>query len=424
MQIENNEVDTTYMQKESSKEGFCYSTLKPNEEKKNNLFAHTTYSNARTGFRGVCGGYILVDPNTTPEYIAQFPDNTNPLITKTDFTVKGLEVVLPINDILCLKNFDEYPSVLGDIVLKMYLNKQSMVWCQTDPKITYDTNYFQYHDYFAGAPDYYKGMSYNRGFTQVGQLARIIENYQQATTTENRLSVTQLRCTKLTCDCYGYNVNQECKRNLANLFTPENPFIIPAMQLDVVSFLNKIGGSDQETSPYYGDVTWAMKNVSKVIVVFPKNSSDITTFTNPMLEKLQLRIQGKKYPSLPFDNTYDANFYSMMIRNSDIGSLYEADSEYIRSLITKLGHDDVNTITDVTSFMVTFQTKRDTDSFVYDGLETNDENVNIQLEFKPSTDTKAAHRNYAPQLWLLRQTYWTADIQNGLRYWKAGSPPI
>ena len=35
---------------------------------------------------------------------------------------------------------------------------------------------------------------------------------------------------------------------------------------------------------------------------------------------------------------------------------------------------------------------------------------------------KLAHRKYAPQLWILRETYWSADVQYGLRYWKTESP--
>ena len=135
LQVDNNNVFTKYHQRESSKEGFCISTFKPNEEKKNNLFAHTSYSNARMGFDGVCGGYILFDPDKNPDY---FVKTEQQLVTKTDFTVKGLQVILPIRDIACFSNFDEYPGALGDIVLKMYLNKQSMVWCQCDPRFTYD----------------------------------------------------------------------------------------------------------------------------------------------------------------------------------------------------------------------------------------------------------------------------------------------
>ena len=141
-----------------------------------------------------------------------------------------------------------------------------------------------------------------------------------------------------------------------------------------------------------------------------------------MLEKLQLRIQGKQYPQTPLANTYDGRFFAHQLRASDVGSFYEADHEYINSLITPIGKNDVNSITDITSFLLTFQTERSSHNVFFDGIETGNENVNIQLEFNTSSSTPDAHKNHAPQMWLLRETYWTADVQNGLRYWPKGTP--
>ena len=427
LQIENCNVDTKYMQRESAKEGFCYSTFKPNEEKKNNLFAHTTYENARTGFRGVCGGYIEVDPSKNPELIEEQASGASPYKIKQAFTVKNLEVILPITDILCFRNFEDYPGALGDIVLKMYLNKNSMVYAQCDPKETFDQNYFVKNEKFSALGDMYNECLYTRGFTQVGQKAKLIEEYQVCNSSENRLSVTQLRCTKMTCECYGYNVSQDCKKQLVGLFQPDSPFVIPANQIDVVNFPSILGSRDsnnkvEKTTHYSGDLAWALKNVSKLVIVFPKHTTDQTTFCNPMLNKVQLRIQGKQYPQIPFANTYDSRFYAHMIRGSDVGSFYEADPEYINSLLTPIRSSDKNTLTDVTSFLMTFQTERSSDNVFFDGIETGNENVNIQFECQPTEDTRDEHFSFAPQIWLVRETYWTADIENGLRYWSKGTP--
>ena len=420
--------DTTYLQRYSSIEGFLYSTFKPNEEKKNNLFAHTSYENARTGFRGICGGYIEIDPKATSgDYIETAAKEASPMTTKTDFTVKGLEVILPITDILCLRSFEDYPGALGDITLGLYLNKSSMVYCQCDPKITYDQNYFITHDKFVEAPDSYSQAVYTRGFTQIGQQCTMIDDYSTCTSSINRLSIRQLRCTKLTCDCYGYNVTQECKKQILNIFNSDEPFIIPSNQVDVYNFLNIIGtrnGSTIEKSTIFSDdIAMQLRNVSKICIVFPKSGSDVTTFTNPMLNKVQLRIQNKQYPQIPFANTYDSRFYTQMLRASDVGSFYEADKEYINSLITPRKQND-NTYTDLTSFILTFQTERSSDNVFFDGIETGMENVNIQLDFQPTDNTNPAHYNHAPQLWLLRETYWTADVQNGLKYWAKNTPEV
>ena len=151
-------------------------------------------------------------------------------------------------------------------------------------------------------------------------------------------------------------------------------------------------------------------------------SSDVTTFSNPMLDKIQLRINGKLYPQIPFANTYDARFFAHMLRASDVRSVFEADPEYINSLMTPIHEKDTNTFTDISSFLMTFQTERSSDNVFFDGLETGNENVNIQFEFHPTTNTNADHFKFAPQIWLLRETYWTADVQNGLRYWAKGTP--
>ena len=58
----------------------------------------------------------------------------------------------------------------------------------------------------------------------------------------------------------------------------------------------------------------------------------------------------------------------------------------------------------------------------FDGIETGTENVNIQLEFDTTTNSSDKLIHFAPQIWFLRETYWTADIQNGLRYWSKGTP--
>ena len=197
--------------------------------------------------------------------------------------------------------------------------------------------------------------------------------------------------------------------------------------IDVVNFPSILGSRDsnnkvEKTTHYSGDLAWALKNVSKLVIVFPKHTTDQTTFCNPMLNKVQLRIQGKQYPQIPFANTYDSRFYAHMIRGSDVGSFYEADPEYINSLLTPIRSSDKNTLTDVTSFLMTFQTERSSDNVFFDGIETGNENVNIQFECQPTEDTRDEHFSFAPQIWLVRETYWTADIENGLRYWSKGTP--
>ena len=77
------------------------------------------------------------------------------------------------------------------------------------------------------------------------------------------------------------------------------------------------------------------------------------------------------------------------------------------------------TKSDLTSFIVTFQAERNSGGFFFDGLETGNQNVNIQLTFGYDAGVS---QGVAPQVWFTRDTYWTVDNSNGLRYWKTGTP--
>ena len=138
LEVENMNIDTNYLQTECAKEGFCYSTYKPREEKMSNRYVHSRYEDVRCGKDGVCGvyfGYRGAGRNETDYF-----NCTSTPVGVDSVTVKNIEVILPITDILAFQCFEDFPSGLGDIVLKIFMNKDSMVWTQVDP---WEYAYFQ-----------------------------------------------------------------------------------------------------------------------------------------------------------------------------------------------------------------------------------------------------------------------------------------
>ena len=234
--------------------------------------------------------------------------------------------------------------------------------------------------------------------------------------------MSKLTCVRCQCECYGYNVTQECKRQLVSLFTPSNPYIIPAQQIDVKYFANKV-----TAGAYTSDFTYALHNVTDFVIVFPQSSTNITVFKNPMAKNVQLRVDGKLYPNQPFETTYDHRFFTAMMNASDFQNFFEADNEYRDSLLIQRGRDtntgnttynkpNTYSPTDISSFIMTMQAERNSGGYFFDGLETGNQNVNIQLNFNDGITGDA------PQVWFTRDTYWTVDNENGLRYWKTGTP--
>ena len=240
---------------------------------------------------------------------------------------------------------------------------------------------------------------------------------------EQKITVDELTLENCYCDVYGYNVTQECKRNLAALFTPEHPMIIPAQHLDVKQMPKQNQGGQ-----YDADFTYALHNVTDFIVVWPTTNSDTTCFYNPKVELLQLRVDGKLFPTNKFDATNDYRFYQMMMNASDLDNYYEADKSYSDSLLAdmpatwKTEHCIPH---DISTFLCTFQVERNTAGYCFDGIETGNQTVNIALSYS-TNNTKSWFYSIkcAPQIWFTRDTYWTCDNVNGLKYHKTGTPPI
>ena len=406
LQIENSNIDTNYFQKECSIESFAMNCMKPNELKKMNKFSHTLYQDARTGQDGVCGAYITIAPGTNIDAYSVH-------------TVK-FNIVLPISDITCLQSFPDFPSIMGDLVLKFTVNKNSLVWCQCDPYEITKRNVIKNLELHPNrdVDTRYEHLGYERRFFQVGQKARCITNYGKDSLAlgDLTISVAKLVCTKCTCDVYGYNIQQNVKQEIYNMF--EEQFYIPSQEIEVVKFIEPYRGGS-----YHSNISQQIHNVTGFVVVVPDPGSQ-TCYLNPMLNNLQFICDGVGYPHKPFENTYNSRFYTTMMRAGDQENFFEADNDYKNSIFRKTGSRYKNTLSDISSFMITFQTERNCNGNYYDGLETENQKVSIELKFSSSDLEIDPEHPEKPQVWFIRDTYWTLDNKNGLKYHKSGTPSI
>ena len=398
LQIENANIDTHYLQRECARESFCMNCMKPHEVKTKNKFSHTLYEDARTGAKGVCGTYIT---------------STDSVTGGREYTT-NINVVLPISDITCLQAFPDFPTMLGDIVLKFDINKESMVWCQCDPyEITVNNTIHN----SCGQPvdTKYKNVGYERRFVQVGQTARCIESYETLNLQDNSIIVNSLVCKKCTCDIYGYNVQPETKQEIYNIFNETQ--YIPAQQLDVVNFIEPYRGGS-----YHSNISQQIHNVTNFVVVLPEKGAQ-TCYRNPMLNNLQFICDNVGYPHKPFDNTYDARFYTTMMRAGDQENFFEAENDYRNSVYRRRKRTDKNRLSDISSFMISFQAERNCNGNYYDGIDTDTRKVSIELKFSSSDLDVDTSNPQKPQVWFVRDTYWTLDNKDGLKYHKSGTPP-
>ncbi|KAH0793300.1 hypothetical protein GPJ56_002781 [Histomonas meleagridis] len=90
-----------------------------------------------------------------------------------------------------------------------------------------------------------------------------------------------------------------------------------------------------------------------------------------------------------------------------------------------------NTLSDATSFMLNIQCERSRGGYVFDGLDSNGQNIPIQIKEQPiytqANDTyynvdDAGNHPPPPQLFICRDTYFTLNLHNGLKYYANGIP--
>jgi hypothetical protein len=320
-----------------------------------------------------------------------------------------------------------------EIVLRLQFRKDSQVFAQVDPhKVAEVENFINESisdenlNRVLNTP-----FKYDRKFIQNQLKGNFITNIVandsggcDYTVEEVIFEVDEIVFNDMRIAIPGYNCNDATKAALATAFPIENPWYIPAQQLEMITM-----PKPNNRFSYDGAISYALNNVTDFILVFRKDGRELTCFENPMINGLQIIVENKNIPENPLC-TIGEHFFSLVLQASDLDNLFEATEEYEHSLTKPLNNPDgtpiLRTIMDQTSFIPPIQSERSGKGYFFDGMETGNKPATIRLKFTPifqgPNDTYLYQLPPAPQIWLCRDTFWTFDTTNGLRYHRTGTP--
>ena len=416
LQIYSNNLSTGYQQNECCREGFCYSTIKPYSEKKTRKYTHSLYENVSDYSQSVCGTYVdLVDIMDGQKHDVEF------------------EMNLPFEDMLALQAFDLYPNrIVGDIEIRFYVKPAGLVYCQVDPRKIKEVKEFMEDSTIAST---FKSIPiFKHGFTQIGNDSKIaalnVGSDKSITPTTESITLSCLGLTVTACksNMFGFGVKESTLQAIEQMFS--EPVSIPSQQLDYNAF-----PTAPTAAGVQGTMNSPLSNITSITVVFPKHANDYTCFDNPIYHNLQLTINGKNYPDEPV-STLGARFLQYQLVASELDGGIQCTKEFEDSLTMPKNKDDgtryKNTLSDASSFMLNIQTERSRGGYLFDGLDSNGQNVPIQIRGQPihsgdgdtyfNCDETGKNHPPPPQVFFCRDTYFTVDINDGLVYHPTGSP--
>ena len=417
LQIYSNNLSTGYQQNECCREGFCYSTIKPYSEKKTRKYTHSLYENVLDYSQSVCGTYVdLVDIMDGQKHDVEF------------------EMNLPFEDMLALQAFDLYPNrIVGDIEIRFYVKPAGLVYCQVDPRKIKEVKEFMEDSTIAST---FKSIPiFKHGFTQIGNDSKIaalnVGSDKSITPTTESITLSCLGLTVTACksNMFGFGVKESTLQAIEQMFS--EPVSIPSQQLDYNAF-----PTAPTAAGVQGTMNSPLSNITSITVVFPKHANDYTCFDNPIYHNLQLTINGKNYPDEPV-STLGARFLQYQLVASELDGGIQCTKEFEDSLTMPKNKDDgtryKNTLSDASSFMLNIQTERSRGGYLFDGLDSNGQNVPIQIRGQPihsgdgdtyfNCDETGKNHPPPPQVFFCRDTYFTVDIHDGLVYHLKGCPP-
>jgi len=419
MKIIHNGVDTEYLSQESIREGFAYSNLKPSSEKIGKKGIHTTYDSVISNSPEVCGVYI---PATSFK-------NSN---KSTTVTIKTL---VPISDLIALQAFSLYPSnLIGELALKVIPSTRAMVWCQVPPQAVLDAHNYMNNTNLTLLGSYASSIHvFDRFFHQIGDSGNVVDVGTGPAYIQNKITpiVTNLTVTHFRAQLMGFGVKSETYNAMAE-YLRSQPIILPAQQLEYFQY-----STVPDPSGINASMQIKFDNVECLTLMFPTSTNQLTVFTNPNIQNLQMNIDDKLFPpnAISTNTEISPEFLVYQLNASDLDGCIEPTKSWLYS-ITQPRHNTSgtrfpNTIHDNTDFMCNFSLERSQGGSVFDGFNTANP-VNVKLQFNPvysgnndmyyipdSTDT--ALHSPAPQVWLCKDTYWVLGLGE-VHYVNKGAP--
>jgi hypothetical protein len=421
---------------------------------KQKKFDHSLWENVERWSPCVAGAYVDLQDLVTAAQAGR------------TFTTT-FEINLPITDIMCLQAFTLYPVfTLGALDLHCYVKRDGLVWAQCNPEAVFEKHLF-FNDFnltdqpLASSP-YPRGSlqdleainidqfslraaasQIKHGFTQIDNSARICINPKDCYHTgfkELTLRCQNMRITRCNTTVIGFKIQDSSKQRISNFFSTTR--YLPSQKLDYYAFPhlpNQNGINSSINAP--------LVNCSFISFMFPRNPNDKTVFENIMYKNIQVTIMNKNYPDEPITTT-GARFLQLQMVASELDGAIEPTAEYERSLIEEKNYSDtqkrrLNTTADASSFMLNIQLERSGAGYCFDGIDTNGQNVLIQLKGDPiisgsedtfynyqrtvtwdsqgNPDVRVDHPA-APEAWICRECFWELD-NKGMRFMDTGLPP-
>jgi hypothetical protein len=398
-------------------EGFCFAALRSWSMRDRKRYIHTLYETAKQYFPAVAGSYIN---------LSDYADGQPHPIT--------IELNIPLIDLLVLQCFDKWLSDMGKLMLEMYFTTSSMVFTTCSARDVLENKVFL-QDYtlttatLAGAVN-----SYTHAFSQIGDPCQsyIQANLAGTTTTFTVGTITpyipEAYMTYLNRTIRGYNITDAARRAIMSKLLTD-PMRIPAQEVQRVPFQGRPSATGLNTT-----LNIPFRNVSCVGIVFPKTSKQKTVFENPMLQGLQIKINGYPYPNERF-STLGARFYWGNLIIADLDGALQATDELTQSYISSKNKPDGtrwgNSLSDGTSCLALFQTERGDAGYVFDGLNFKD-NVSFEILASPiitgADDTylypyAGGPANECPPIAYLCKDTWFEHDSKEFRYHHDDTPP-
>ena len=123
LEILHNNVNVGYQQNECVREGFLYSAVKPETEKKRRRFVHSLWENVSSYSQTIAGTYVNLN---------SFKSNGK---TQVEFDLN-----VPFDDLLALQAFDLFPNgIIGDLSIRFQVTPAGLVWAAVDPYTVAET---------------------------------------------------------------------------------------------------------------------------------------------------------------------------------------------------------------------------------------------------------------------------------------------